>query len=656
MSLENATSEAWKSFMERGEVKSSLIPAYILQSWKRCRELGLDPFARNMPRGRDLRSLENENDLLLRCALPTVELLNELIRGSSFIVVLTDCHGYILRIVGDAEVVEMARANNLVPGADRSEEAVGTNAIGLAVKMGKPVQIAGPEHYNVYHHRWTCSAAPIYTTSKKLIGIINFSGPSSLVHKHTLGMAAAAAKSIERELALQEKTTMLSENNQYLNAILESVSDGILATDQKGCIVRVNSVTARLCNCGPDDLVGKDIRALFKSHSPERLFVEARNKEVYYFDPKTKKRLFFMIDANPITHDSLSHQGAVIRIRKRSDVHRLAHNIFGGATFTFSDIIGQDPEFLEAVAVARAAARFDCKILLHGETGTGKEVFAQAIHNASPRKNEPFIAVNCGAIPRELVESELFGYEEGAFTGSRRGGKPGKFELADGGTLFLDEIGTMPLDIQAKLLRVMQDGRVTRLGGSDFLEVNVRVIAATNEDLEQKVSLGEFRADLFYRLSVITVRIPPLRRRPSDILLLVEHLSEKIARRLNKKKPKFTKSAVDALLAYDWPGNVRELENVIERTIILCEHESISVLDLPQQIRQLNTRAQKRTDPLSNEHEEKAGSYLAEAEKKAIIDALMATGGNITRAARLLGITRNTLYKKLKSYDISFSS
>ncbi len=313
-------------------------------------------------------------------------------------------------------------------------------------------------------------------------------------------------------------------------------------------------------------------------------------------------------------------------------------------------------EALETVKrLARKAARTPSTVLITGESGTGKELLARAIHAASPFAEGPFVSVNCAAIPENLLEAELFGYEEGAFTGARKGGKPGKIELADGGTLFLDEIGDMPLAMQAKLLRVLEERRVERVGGVTSRPVRVRVIAATNRSLEEMVRKGAFRADLYYRLNIIRLHLPPLRERRTDIPLLLSHHLERVVRRYRLPAKSFTKEAVSILLAYHWPGNVRELVNTVEALVNLVDGPDIRPEDLPPHIRSAaktpdGQGAEEAQEELSLVREVKRAAE--ERERERILAALSQAGGNKAKAARLLGIHRSTLYEKLRKYGL----
>ncbi len=314
--------------------------------------------------------------------------------------------------------------------------------------------------------------------------------------------------------------------------------------------------------------------------------------------------------------------------------------------YTFSNIIGQSPAILRTKGLAERAAHGKATVLLRGESGTGKELFAHAIHAASTRHDQPFVRVNCGAIPAELLEAELFGYEEGAFTGAKKGGKPGKFELANRGTIFLDEIGDLPLAMQAKVLRILQEKEVERVGSNRLQQLDIRVIAATHRDLEKMIGEGEFRRDLYYRLNVFTVTIPPLREREGDVMLLSEHLLAKFQHELGLSLRKLDRWVVELFQLYAWPGNVRELQNALERAINVAEGGMIQLKDLPLYLQDLEgRRGNTALQPLALE--------LAEAERKAIIKALKTTGGNKTNAAEILGIHRTNLYRKMEKYGLA---
>ena len=338
-------------------------------------------------------------------------------------------------------------------------------------------------------------------------------------------------------------------------------------------------------------------------------------------------------------------KGTVLAFSETDRVNRLVKQMGGAkAQLTFKDIVGCHPAITKVIGTARQVAVSTSHILLTGESGTGKEVFAQAIHNESYRARFPFVAINCAAIPRELMGSELFGYVEGAFTGARRGGNPGKFEFADGGTIFLDEIGEMPLDLQAHLLRVIEEKRITRLGGQEVIPVDVRIITATNRNLKDEVAKGNFREDLFYRLNVINLMLPPLRDRKSDVALLALHFAESIGKRLGKSRIVIETEALEAMKEYSWPGNVRELQNTIERALNLITSANFNLEHLPLNLTDSFSRATSNNN---------TGSSIKEAEINTIINVLQKYGGNRKRAAMELGIARSTLYRKLDEFHLT---
>jgi transcriptional regulator with PAS, ATPase and Fis domain len=318
-----------------------------------------------------------------------------------------------------------------------------------------------------------------------------------------------------------------------------------------------------------------------------------------------------------------------------------------GAKYSWQSIIGNSVMMQDVKAMAAKAAKTDSNVLINGESGTGKELFAHAIHNDSKRFDGPFIKINCAAIPKDLLESELFGYEEGAFTGAKKQGKVGKFELATGGTIFLDEIGDMPLDMQVKILRVLQEKEIERIGGNKTIPVDCRIIAATNRDLVERIRENEFREDLYYRLNVVNIEVPPLRLRKDDVEILTLKLMEKLSSALGKFVSNITVDALDSLKLYNWPGNIRELENVVERAINMTDSETIEIQHLPPFIIAQQSHEQiEIADLTSLRH------AVEEVEKATILKCLRAVSYNKLKAAKILGISRTSLYEKIEKFQI----
>lgn len=314
----------------------------------------------------------------------------------------------------------------------------------------------------------------------------------------------------------------------------------------------------------------------------------------------------------------------------------------------FESFVGKNGRFWDALALAAKVAPTDATVMIRGENGVGKEILAQAIHKSSPRKDRPLIKVNCAAIPEQLLESELFGYEEGAFTGARKGGKMGKFELADQGTLFLDEVGDMSLAMQAKLLRAIQEKEIEKVGSNRVVQVDVRIISATNKDLEAMVAKKRFREDLYYRLNVMPIILPPLRDRKDDIPLLADHFMKQYCSELGKKEIVISQEVMDIFMAHKWPGNIRELQNAVEHGVILCTDGIMTPEHLPWYLKDVSGQAQVR----SGNHVTALPKLIAQVEKEAITHALRLYDNNKSAAIKALGISRRTFYEKLKKYGI----
>jgi len=463
---------------------------------------------------------------------------------------------------------------------------------------------------------------------------------------------------ITQALALNHLLDHIEILYEEMSNVFQQVPCGIVATDEWGTI---NLVSVYLDRLLPDIRVGGQIKKIL----PDLPFEEIING--IWTGPQ---RLNFfskvlIVDGLPIIHAGKT-KGAILILQNAAEIDAAKHYIkneeypqnisfaaqpprnndelfkLNGTKYTIDYIIGKSTTIAEIKRQAKQAATSSSTVLISGESGTGKEVLAQAIHNASDRFKRPFIKVNCAAIPAELAEAELFGYEGGAFTGALRHGKPGKFELADGGTIFLDEIGDMPLPLQSKLLRVIQEKEVERVGGIKTKKVDVRILAATNKNLYKLTKEGQFRNDLYYRLKVLELTVPPLREHKEDIPLLFDHFLNKFRKESGKCIDGVTDEVTDFLTNYHWPGNIRELENIIERAVIYCNNSSIQLDDLG-----IYSRDQK------NMYKQEYGLALYEVEKETIIKALEITKGNKSRAAKILGISRAALYDKLREINNS---
>lgn len=464
--------------------------------------------------------------------------------------------------------------------------------------------------------------------------------------KNLIEFTERMADLIVGKLREKEATTKLTVARNQLISIMDSIDEGIAATDESGTIVYLNSVLEEILRTPRETLIGKNIADVFTVPHLAALIndgTQFNNIEWRVSNPDLD--VHCLISGSTVILEE-TNAGSIIVLKKMEDVYKVINKLTNTALSTsFEQIVGDSPAMVQLKETALRVAAGSSSILITGESGTGKELFARAIHHCSPRSKSPFIAINCAAMPEALIESELFGYEEGSFTGASRGGRPGKFQLAHGGTIFLDEIGDMPLHLQPKLLRVIQEKTVEKLGGHKSISVDVRLIAATNKDLEAMVERGEFREDLYYRINVIPLHIPPLRSRPGDVRQLLSCLLKQYNAKLNKKVKGFTADAENTLLSCRWKGNVRELANVVEYAINMEPSAYITTNSLPFKICE-KTETAAQSAPVST---------LQLAEKELIRNTLSEFGPSVSakrRAAETLGISLSTLYRKLKEMEI----
>ncbi len=651
----------WQAFISSGQQDLLKVRPEIIASWQRCVSMGVDPENNSLHdhvSDKNLSTLLQARQKLITAAHPFMAELYNIVKGTGFVVVLTNEDGYILELFGDDGAEKLPMTANFFIGASWHEKDAGTNAIGAALEMKKPVQVSGPEHFCRKHHCLTCSAAPIFDSSDNLIGILDISGDYESAHAHTLGMVVAAAQAIIAHLRIKKQNHQLAAANKKLVNFFNMVSDGVLILDKKGIVTELNPAAEKIFGRNKEELQGRRLYTLLSGTSncsevKAILNWQRSQSEIELTLETAGGQCQCLASAEPIINEQELITGSLISLRPVKVVQHMIHRYSGySASLEFDNIIGQSREMREAVELAKLSAQSSSNVLLQGESGTGKEIFAQAIHNRSCRRTAPFIPLNCGAIPRELVGSELFGYEEGAFTGARKGGKPGKFELAAGGTLFLDEIGDMPLEQQAVLLRVIQEKRMTRIGGIKDIPVDGRLICATHKNLLEKVRMGTFRQDLYYRLNVMSITIPPLRERLEDIPLLFEHFLEILCRDRGQKLS-VNRDLMHYLYAYPWPGNVRELQNVVERATNLAVNGVITVHQLPAELLGRHECPETRvlsTVPVKDRSVRR--QQRREREKQQIVQLLNVHDGNITEVARRLGVSRKTVYNRMSRYAI----
>lgn len=623
----------------------------IENSHKRSEDYGIEKdsnHSKMILHGDELRKALELNKELIEISKPYIDMVVESVEDRDFIIILTDNNGCILYIKGANEIKDELGKLNLKIGAYMDEKNIGTNAMGTAIKENRCIQITAKEHYVNIFQSLTCSAAPIHNSKGEIIGTLNLTGKSNMKHPHTLGLVIFGVTAIENELYRIKANYILNQTYNYMKTVIENVDKGIMIVDTHGKIININELGLNILDKRNHNLINEDINHIIPNFQNVVDKISKNNKPI----TKEIKLSHASKYKTEVTFKGIKHNEKVIGIV--ATLTRLKEenkgNNFTGAFFTFNDIIGESDAIKNVITNCKIIANSPSTVLIQGESGTGKEVLAQSIHNYSLRKNNKFIAINCGAIPANIIESELFGYEDGTFTGGKKGGRIGKIELANGGTLFLDEIGEMPLDMQVKLLRVLQEGRVTRLGGSKEISVDMRVIAATNKDLKKEVKRGKFREDLYYRLCVIPIKLPPLKERKGDITKLIEYFLNMKSIKLDKDIPVISNELYNKLLGYNWPGNIRQLENSIENIVNLNGELSVDIIDEYEE--KVSTNLTIDNKEILEENIKEKSFNLEEIEKRTIINAIESNKHNMTKTAKVLGISRNTLYLKIKKYNI----
>jgi sigma-54 dependent transcriptional regulator, acetoin dehydrogenase operon transcriptional activator AcoR len=639
-------SKAWEDFLS-GKDLDNKVRSLTIQSWERSLKYGINPAKEKAPlklTGDKIVEFKSTN-LLYPIIKPIFTELKEVAINSGHLVVFANNCGDIIDLEGDFHLRKVAENMNFAVGTSWLESSIGTNAIGTALSEGTPMQVFASEHFCEPVHNWVCSASPVRDpATKEIIGVIDLTGEWNLIHPHSLSTAISIAQSIEGRLL----NLLEMERYQLLEHFLET---SIRNSDRKTAVL---------------DRGGRVVKAdpLFYTNGwieSGNLITELKNRNLMVeqrLEARTNDGWYFEI--TPLYYGNKFIGSSVEALSPSYPLNISKNNI----KYCFSNLIGNSKEFRSVIAEAQSIADLNLPVLIEGESGTGKELFAQSIHAASCRSSGPFVAVNCGAIQKDLAESELFGYEEGTFTGGQKGGRSGKFQQAEGGTIFLDEIGEMPLNLQTILLRVLEEGEVVRLGGKKPIKLNVRVIAATNRDLKKDSEDGKFRLDLYYRLNILSLHIPPLRGRHEDIPLLLEYLLHKICGQMGRPLLRIEPEALKLLKQYEWPGNVRELRNTVYKMAVKFRNQNlITVTDLTE-FKKMNRNdthtsiqnvhfSNKQTTLLTSENDTANHNIqlLKNQELNTIIKVLEDVHGNVQAAAKRLGIHRSTLYRKLSRLD-----
>jgi len=576
-------------------------------------------------------------------ARSSIEDLYQLSDHPGFAVLVCDEQGTIIDIAGDSIVIEQAQQRGFGYGISLAEEIAGANAVDLALREALPCQTSGDEHYCKWLQPFALAAAPIFSPDGKALGALAILTPAHANHPYILGLVIAAAQALHNQLRAER---LLNEANDHLSelyATLDTINEGLIFVGPHGEIRRLSRRVANILAINARSAAGRPLTSVIPLPPAIATALQhlstLEEQEVIWQTAVGAQAVICSV--RPVWDRSKRYLGSLITLRPTESVRQLVQQVVGArATFTFRDIIGQSETIRHALRQARLAAAGRGAVLLRGEPGVGKDVFAQAIHNASSRANGPFVRVSCAAIPRQLLDSELFGVEGN----ERQPGRPGKLELAHGGVIYLEAIDALSFDQQTNLLRAIEMGRVIRTGGARPIPIDVRVIA-TGHDLEQLAQEGRFRADLYARLSVFTIDIPPLRQRDNDVILLTNYMVQRQSEQLGRPIA-LDPDALAALRAYPWPGNVRELEVVLERMAQVSAKSVLTVHDLPPSIARHATPLTMADSPrLAEAHEL--------SERDAILRAIRAAGGRIGRAATLLGISRATLWRKMTRYQIA---
>lgn len=625
---------------------------YIVKSWEHCKSLAIDPELQKAPKIPEedfLFICRERKHLLLNIALPIISKFRPFFDYLKYTIVLTDEHGTILSMDGNEESIREVSAVNFVVGSNWSEESAGTNAIGICLVTGQPICTVGEDHFVKQWWKYACAAAPVRDPfSGEIIGSVDLSCHIEDFHIFSLGLVELIAMILETTLCNTSNTQDHNKQNliveQFLKASKEAdIRDGIIAIDVNGSILAVNKVIQTML---PAENYSQP-RNIFQFSPQLREILHQANATAVSYTTKFEEYInddgTYLVNFLPIFNNDKVHEGWIGHLLKISSGSK-AH---GNTPVTGNKEIFLQPIYISSsmsriINRARKVASFASTKMILGESGVGKEIIAKFIHANGPRAAQPMISLNCAAIPKELMASELFGYEAGAFTGAKLMGKPGKFQMANRGTIYLDEIGDMPLDLQAYLLRVIEEKKVTRLGGTKSIPIDVQIIASTNCDLKKLVKENKFRLDLYYRLNVITIDIPPLRERKEDILPLAEFFLEKMREKLDGVKKKLSPNVIEAFLNYDWPGNIRELEHVIEMAHAVSSGDVIDIADI-------------RDDILSEKYCSKENMILGQEpnmEDEKIKMAIKMCEGNMSNAAQLLQVSRTTLYRKMQKHNI----
>lgn len=639
--------------------------ATVDTSWRRClNDFKLDPVRVYQPHVLDqsrLKELQCEFDELVQIARAEMDSLYEQISGSGYALLLADTQGVILCEKVDPTLKKTFMGAGLIVGAQWSERCEGTNGIGTCAAEARPITIHQTDHFRSCHIRLSCSAAPIHDPHGRIVAVLDAScvnaEGSRESQMHTVALVNSSARLIEKCLFLRRYRADAMLRFHHRPEFVDLLHDGAMAVAADGSIVASDVTGLKLLGAEHrEDLVGRLIADIFDTTYEELLAgTRAGRRAIWELRDHRYGRRYF---ASLVEADGQRSRVSIRPSTSPQSMVRVVHEA-APAPLSLTDVAGDDPQMLRNLRNAQRVADSTVTVLVHGPTGSGKEAFARALHRASRRANRPFVAVNCAAIPESLIESELFGYVCGAFTGARRGGMRGRIVQSSGGTLFLDEIGDMPLLMQTRLLRVLEEHEVTPLGSEAAINIDLRVICASHRDLRDMIARNQFREDLYYRLNGITLELPSLAKRRDIESLIRKCIANESA---EDETISIEIAALQLLLSHDWPGNVRELRNAIRSSLAICEQRTIRVGDLPEDLKSRrpaalpsvngNSLACALPSATASAAAFGEGASLQAAERDVLIRAIEEQHGHMTAVAAQLRISRNTLYRKIKRHGI----
>ncbi len=633
---------AREQLLDGGHLPEGVLPESIQRSWERCIETGLavnlrpetEPAAMQQ-----LNELRERNSRLLTQAQPEMESLYSHIAGTQSMVILSDADGTILHALGDQDFMSKAQRVALQPGVSWREDISGTNAIGTALIEKNPVFVMGGEHYFEQNAFLNCSASPILDPHGSIIGVLDLSGDHRQPQEHTMALVRMSALMIENRLFNAGFAADITIRFHTRPEFIGTLWEGIAVFSPDGKLLAINRTGAFQLGLDEQQAAGTEFESLFELSLPKFLDIARRalsSKSILVL----KNGLRLHAKADPGMHTLATAVSMPGLMQERPDATEKTKT-----EMTALDRLDTGDGVLRlALQRARKALGHDIPVLIEGETGTGKELLAKAIHESGQRRQGAFVAINCASIPEGLIESELFGHEEGAFTGARRRGAVGRIQQAHGGTLFLDEVGEMPLPLQARLLRVIQEREIVPLGSNKRIEVDIAIIAATNQRLRERVQQGLFREDLYYRLNGLRLSLPPLRER-TDLPALIERI---LHDDLGRKDVVLQPEVLDLMRRHPWRGNVRQLFNVLRSALVFMEDRTLGTAHLPEDFLEELTDGVESQQPA----EQPADASWSETEAALIRQALAAHRGNMAAAARQLGISRATIYRKSRRLNL----